>query len=224
MDTFPEFKVYAEQIAELARWAYGKGWAPATSTNFSLGLPPHASPALCAITRSGVDKEWIDADQILAITEQGHPVGNTTLLPSAEALLHTMIYLATNAGAVLHTHSVAGAVLSRLLVQQEKLILSGWEILKGLGDTQAHDTVLTLPIFPNSQDIPTLAESIRPCLVSANPPYGFLIAGHGLYTWGKDLSEGKRHLEVLEFLLQCELEVRRHGHVTDSRPTSDPAP
>jgi methylthioribulose-1-phosphate dehydratase len=33
---------------------------------------------------------------------------------------------------------------------------------------------------------------------------GYLIAGHGLYTWGKSFEIAKRHLEVLEFLLECE--------------------
>ena len=32
--------------------------------------------------------------------------------------------------------------------------------------------------------------------------YGFLLAGHGLYTWGKTIAEAKRHIEVLEFLFE----------------------
>jgi methylthioribulose-1-phosphate dehydratase len=32
--------------------------------------------------------------------------------------------------------------------------------------------------------------------------YGILLAGHGLYTWGKTLFEARRHLEILEFLLE----------------------
>lgn len=216
MEPCPEFKVYAEQIAELARWAYGKGWAPATSTNFSLRLPLYASPALCAVTSSGVDKEWINANHVLAINEHAHPVGDTSLTPSAEALLHVMVYQATEAAVVLHTHSVAGTVLSNLLANDEKLVIRDWEIVKGFREIHTHDTELTLPIFQNSQDIPALVELIRPCITGTHPPYGFLIAGHGVYTWGRNLSEGKRHLEVLEFVLQCELEVRRHGHAPGS--------
>jgi methylthioribulose-1-phosphate dehydratase len=34
--------------------------------------------------------------------------------------------------------------------------------------------------------------------------HGYLIAGHGLYTWGKSFEIAKRQLEVLEFLLECE--------------------
>ncbi len=37
------------------------------------------------------------------------------------------------------------------------------------------------------------------------PPFhGFLLAGHGLYTWGCDLEEARRHVEIYEFLFQVE--------------------
>ncbi|MEC8305131.1 MAG: class II aldolase/adducin family protein [Planctomycetota bacterium] len=26
---------------------------------------------------------------------------------------------------------------------------------------------------------------------------------HGLYTWGKDIDEARRHIEVYEFLFEC---------------------
>jgi methylthioribulose-1-phosphate dehydratase len=32
--------------------------------------------------------------------------------------------------------------------------------------------------------------------------HGFLIRRHGLYTWGRDLDEAKRHVEILEFLFE----------------------
>jgi len=39
--------------------------------------------------------------------------------------------------------------------------------------------------------------------------WGYLIDGHGLYAWGRDMPEARRHLEAFEFLLGCELELRR---------------
>ena len=39
--------------------------------------------------------------------------------------------------------------------------------------------------------------------------WGYLIAGHGLYAWGRDISEARRHLDAFEFMLGCELEMRR---------------
>ena len=33
--------------------------------------------------------------------------------------------------------------------------------------------------------------------------YGYLIRRHGLYTWGRDLAEARRHVEIFEFLFEC---------------------
>ena len=41
--------------------------------------------------------------------------------------------------------------------------------------------------------------------------WGYLIAGHGLYAWGRDIAEARRHLDAFEFMLGCELELRRMG-------------
>lgn len=212
MDTVPDFKVYADQLADIARWAYRKGWAPGTSTNYSVRLPDRAAPAFCAITSSGADKETFDADQVLAVDRQGLPLNGSRLKPSAETLLHLMLYQSMEAGAVLHTHSLAAALLSRLASEQGHVTLSGWELLKGLDGIDRHDCSVRLPVFPNSQDIRFLAASIAPHLTGQPRCHGFLLAGHGLYTWGRDVPEAKRHLEVFEFLLQCEREVRSYGH------------
>ncbi|MEK7235992.1 MAG: methylthioribulose 1-phosphate dehydratase [Nitrospirota bacterium] len=207
MDDSQDFKVFADQLADIARWAYRKGWAPATSTNYSVRLPEHATPAFCVITSSGVDKETIDPDRVLAVDRLGVPVNGCTLKPSAETPLHVMLYRAMGAGAVLHTHSMAAALLSRSAGESGCLKLSGWELLKGLDGIETHDCEVVLPVFPNSQDIPALADHIESHLPRTQPCYGFLLAGHGLYAWGKDLMTAKRHLEVFEFLLQCEREV-----------------
>jgi len=212
MDAFPDFKVYADQLADIARWAYRKGWAPGTSTNYSVRLPEHAAPAFCAITSSGVDKETIDPDQVLAVDRNGTPVNGCALTPSAETRLHVMLYRTMGAGAVLHTHSLAAALLSRSAEKHGRLTLSGWELLKGLDGIATHDCEVILPVFPNSQDIPALAGHIEARLPHAQSCYGFLLAGHGLYAWGQDIAAAKRHLEVFEFLLQCEREVRSYGN------------
>lgn len=211
MDTFRDFKRYADQVADTARWAARMGWAPATSTNYSVRLPDEAAPAVCAITASGVEKERLDTDSVLAVDSDGNPMNGHQLRPSAETLLHLMLYRRTNIGAVLHTHSLAGALLSRLAETAGHLSFSGWELLKGLEGIDRHDREVRLPIFQNSQDMARLAAHIEPRLPQTEPCYGFLLAGHGLYVWGKTLPDAKRHLEVFEYLLQCEGAVRHHG-------------
>jgi methylthioribulose-1-phosphate dehydratase len=32
--------------------------------------------------------------------------------------------------------------------------------------------------------------------------HGFLLLRHGLYSWGDTLADAKRHVEILEFLLE----------------------
>ncbi len=218
MQGLSEIKAYADQIAEIARWAYRNGWAPATSTNYSVRLPPDAAPAICAITSSGVDKLTLQADDVLAVDREGRPADGSGLIPSAETLLHLMIYETRNAGAVLHTHSKAAALLSRFAAVDGRVLLSGWEMLKGLEGVTTHESEVALPVFPNSQDIPALAAYIKPWLGALPSCFAFLLSGHGLYVWGKDLTQAKRHLEACEFLLQCEWEVRRHGNIARPRP------
>jgi len=217
MESFPEFKTYAQQLVDLARWAYRNNWAPGTSTNYSVRLPQQAAPAFCAITSSGVDKKSIEVEHIVAVDSQGRPVDGKGLRPSAETLLHMMLYKTLDAGAVFHTHSIAATLLSKMASDQGSLILSGWEILKGLNGIDTHEAEVVLPIFPNDQDMTALAALIEPRLMKERPVFGFLIAGHGLYVWGHDLNETKRHLEVYEFVLQCEREVKIYGQASNSR-------
>ena len=114
MDGFLDFKRYADQVAETARWAARKGWTPAISTNFSIRLPAEATPAICAITATGIDKDQFDSDSVMAVSDAGNPMNGSRLRPSAETPLHLMLYRRQHIGAVLHTHSIAGALLSRL--------------------------------------------------------------------------------------------------------------
>lgn len=212
MGTSENFKPFADQVADTARWAARKGWAPATSTNYSVRLPADAAPAICAITASGIDKDHLDSDAVIAIDGDGHPLYGSHLRPSAETPLHLMLYRRANVGAVLHTHSIAGALLSRWVEATGFVTFSGWELLKGLEGIDRHDCDVTVPVFPNSQDMTGLAAHIEPRLPTTEPCYGFLLAGHGLYVWGKTLVDAKRHLEVFEYLLQCEREVRSHDY------------
>ena len=217
MTRYPEFKMLAEQLVETARWASRMGWAPATSSNYSVRLPDDAAPAYCAITSSGVDKSAIEVEHILAVDHRGRPVDADGLKPSAETLLHLLLYRTMGAGAVLHTHSLPAALLSQLARDEGQVLLSGWELLKGLGGVDTHEVEVSLPVFPNSQDMQALSVRVEESLSRERSCYGFLLAGHGLYAWGKDLLEAKRHLEVLEYLLQCQREVTLHGHSTSTR-------
>lgn len=217
MTQYPDFKIVAEQLVQTAQWASRMGWAPATSSNYSVRLPDDASPAYCAITSSGIDKSAIEVEHILAVNQHGTPIDADGLKPSAETPLHLLLYRTMGAGAVFHTHSLPAALLSQLAREEGQVLLSGWELLKGLSGVDTHEIEISLPVFPNSQDMQALSTRVEQALSKKRSCYGFLLAGHGLYAWGKDIPEAKRHLEVFEYLLQCQREVTRHGHSANTR-------
>jgi methylthioribulose-1-phosphate dehydratase len=119
-------------------------------------------------------------------------------------MLHVALAGAAGAGAVLHTHSVMGTVLSERFLPNGSLPIAGYEMLKGLAGITTHETAIEVPIFPNTQDIPDLAARLTERLrdPAAPMPHGFLIAGHGLYAWGENLAAARRHIEVFEFLFE----------------------
>lgn len=187
-------------VRELAQ----RGWTPATSSNFSSRI----DPGHVAITVSGRDKGRLTEADIMVVDLDGSPVA-TSHRPSAETLLHTQLYKRyPQIGCVLHTHSQTQTVASRLYAGQGHVHLEGYELLKAFSGTTTHETELDLPVYPNTQDMPTLAAQVDATL-DRQPMWGYLIDGHGLYAWGRDMAEARRHLEAFEFLLGCELELRR---------------
>ena len=165
-------------------------------------------PLQLLMAPSGVDKGQVPADQLIVVDEQGKVLTGKGKA-SAETALHLRIVEATHAGAVLHTHSVPGTVLSRHYETTGGIALKGWEMLKGLVGINTHDCSITIPVISNSQSMDELGDAIAPFLETA--PCGFLVAGHGLYAWGADLNASKRHLEILEFLLKVKLTQMQIG-------------
>jgi methylthioribulose-1-phosphate dehydratase len=196
--------VCAQTIAAAGRKLGAQGLTPATSSNFSMRL----DEAHVAITISGRDKGTLSPDDIMVIDNDGQPVGAGR--PSAETLLHTQIYhLYPDANAVLHTHSRTQTVASRLFAAAGVVRLQGYELLKAIAGHTTHATHIDLPVFPNTQEMPELAAQVDAWIRADKPLYGYLIEGHGIYSWGRDMTEAERHIEAFEFLLGCELDLRR---------------
>ncbi|MFK2875587.1 methylthioribulose 1-phosphate dehydratase [Rhodanobacter hydrolyticus] len=199
------FAARAEAIADAARELALAGWTPATSSNFSMRIDAEHA----AITISGRDKGKLGRDDIMLVDMQGHAVG-TDARPSAETALHTQIYRRwPGAQAVLHTHSRTQSVASRLFARDGLIRLEGWELQKAIAGHTTHESVLEIPVFPNTQHMPELVARVDAWLDAGKPLAAYLIDGHGIYTWGRDMAEARRHLEALEFLLGCELDLRR---------------
>ncbi|HEL7630147.1 TPA: methylthioribulose 1-phosphate dehydratase [Stenotrophomonas maltophilia] len=189
-----------DNVRELAQ----AGWTPATSSNFSHRLDDRHA----AITVSGKDKGRLIEDDIMVVDFDGQAVGRP-LRPSAETLLHTQLYRRfPEVGCVLHTHSPVQTVASRLYAPQRHIRLEGYELLKAFAGNSTHEMAIDVPVFANTQDMNVLSAQVED-LLDRQTLWGYLIDGHGLYAWGRDMAEARRHLEAFEFLLHCELELRR---------------
>jgi methylthioribulose-1-phosphate dehydratase len=190
-----------EYLVRLGQDFHRRGWALGTSGNFSVVV--ERQPLRLAITSSSVDKGRLAADQILEIDDNGRVLGSGSQgKPSAETLLHLAIASNLQAGAVLHTHSVWSTILSDYHVGSGGFFIEGYEMLKGLDGVVTHEHREWLPILENSQNMEALAAETKRTLQENPRIHGFLIRRHGLYTWGRDLEEAARHVEIFEFLLE----------------------
>jgi methylthioribulose-1-phosphate dehydratase len=197
-----EFQQRARELIEAGRFIHRRGWAPATSGNFSARL----SDGRIAITVSGKHKGELAPDDIMLIDAEGRPLDGKK--PSAETLLHTSLYRRyPSVGAVLHPHTPGATMISRLV--RDALVLEDYELLKALAGIDTHETRIHIPIFPNDQTIPRLALKVDEYLELHGDIHGYIIAGHGFYTWGETVRDALRHVEALEFLF--DIETRLHG-------------
>ncbi len=193
------FTATSVALARVGRGFYERGWVLGTSGNFSAVV--NRDPLRLAITSSGVDKGVLAPENILLIDEAANVLdGNGR--PSAETLLHLAIARLRGAGAVLHTHSVWSNILSNAFASDGGFKIEGYEMLKGLAGVSTHEHSEWVPIIDNSQDMTGLAASVSEALSEYPESHGFLLLRHGLYTWGRDLEEAKRHVEIFEFLLE----------------------
>jgi len=193
------FQELARAVCEIGREAHARGWALGTSGNMS--AVTSRDPLRLAITPSGADKGCLAAEQILEIDATGAMVAGSGR-PSDEARIHLAVVEARGAGAVLHTHSIWSTLLSEVCASEGGVAISGYEMLKGLAGVRTHEHRELLPIVANRQDWHEGAPSITDALLAHPAAHGLLLRGHGLYTWGRDVPEARRHLEVLEFLLE----------------------
>jgi methylthioribulose-1-phosphate dehydratase len=189
----------ASSLAETARGFYQRGWALGTGGNFS--AVAGAEPLRLLITSSGIDKGRLTTDQFVQVDGDGKIVAGEGR-PSDETKLHLTIVRQRSAQAVLHTHSVWSTTLSALLINESGIEISGFEMLKGLAGVRTHEHKEWLPILDNSQDMDALARELEDLLRLRPNTHGFLLRGHGLYTWGKSVAEARRHVEIFEFLLE----------------------
>jgi methylthioribulose-1-phosphate dehydratase len=200
------------QLRAIGREFHARSWSLGTSSNYSCVVS--REPLELVITASGKDKSALGPDDFVRVDAEGRACDGSGRKSSAETLLHCLIARLVPAlgggpvGAVLHTHSVWGTILSAADLPHGRLRIEGYEMLKGLDGIGTHDTHEDVPIFANSQDMVDLSGRIAAAFERLDwrgprpPVHGFLLSGHGLYTWGATLADARRQIEIHEFLFE----------------------
>ncbi len=159
-----------------------------------------------AITVSGTDKGRLRDEDIMQVDLSGHSASGKRA--SAELGLHLQLYKRDpSIGAVLHTHSLNATLCSQLAANECRF--DGLELLKAFEGVASHDVEFRVPVFDNTQDIEALANQVEEHMQTTGQGHGYLIRGHGLYTWGTTMTDCMRHLEALEYLLAYSM--LKHG-------------
>ncbi|WP_127530700.1 methylthioribulose 1-phosphate dehydratase [Paenibacillus kobensis] len=177
-----------------------RNWFPGTSGNLSVRVGEFDPSSFhFAITASGKDKTVHTPEDFLFVDKDGKPSEPTKLKPSAETLIHCEIYRMTGAGAIFHVHTVFNNVISEYFGERGSVPVDGVELIKGLGnwEEEAH---IDIPIVPNYADIPRIVPEVTAKLQQGVP--GIILRKHGIYAWGANAFEAKRHLEAFEFIFE----------------------
>jgi methylthioribose-1-phosphate isomerase len=180
--------VAVRRIVEIARALYVRGWMAGTAGNISVRAGENA-----VITGSGLSKGELSADDTVTVkVADSQPVSGKRR-PSAETAIHTAVYRATNADAVVHVHPPHATAQS--IGASQALQFSGYELIKGLGATEN----ISIPIFANHSDVSRIGADIEHYLAEhPDAPPVLFIAGHGVTAWGADLAQARDRLECLE--------------------------
>ncbi len=186
-------------LIDAGRDLHAHGWVPATSGNFSHRL----NKSTVAMTVSGWHKGKLEEAGLMKVDMNAQPV-RTKKQPSAEALLHTQLYNRyPDVNAILHVHSPNATLISRRFPGGVRI--ESFELLKAFPGISTHTASVDIPVFANDQDIPRMARAIDAWWRRGGDAPGYLINGHGLYTWGETMQDTLRHLEAFDFLFECML-------------------
>lgn len=190
-------------VPDVAARMYRNGWMRGTSGNISRRV--ERDPLVIEVSASGVAKDRLEPEHALRVDGEGVLLPGQDGIPSAEARVHAAIAREADAGGVVHVH-LHSSVLAAA-IRPEGIPLAHIEQLKGLGLTA--DERIVVPVVPNSQDMAELSDWI---LQKMNPRIpAVIVAGHGVYVWGRDLEEAAQRTESLDWLLHLSVECHRLG-------------
>ena len=193
-------KKVTDMIA-IGKTFYDKNWLLGTSGNLSSLIS--RDPLRFIITASGMDKGTLIKDAFVEVIGENNGsyqvTKNTSKKPSGETLLHKVIYQYTDAETIIHIHSSEAVFVAELFANKGIFTFQGYEVQKGLGFKNICEEC-RIPILENKENLHELANEF----ISRWEPsqIAFLIKNHGLFVWGRSLSEAKRCTELLQHMFE----------------------
>ncbi len=190
-------------ICELCRQFYTQGWVSGTGGGISIreGDKVYMAP-------SGVQKERLQPEDLFELDTEGNvlkaPAGNL----SACAPLFFNAFRIREAGAVMHSHSV-NALLATL-ISGDEFRVTHLEMMKGIRGVGFHDE-LVVPVIENTAHEHELADSMAEAMEAHPKSFAVLVRRHGVYVWGRDWVEAKRHAECYDYLFEAAVKMRQLG-------------
>ncbi|MFC4008100.1 class II aldolase/adducin family protein [Nonomuraea purpurea] len=174
------------QLCEYGRRAAELGLVIGTSGNLSV-----RQGDLVAVTPSGVALDRLTPEMCPVVDIEGRLVEGE-LQPSSETPMHLAVYAATDAQAIVHTHSVFGTVVATTMSELPPVHYNAL-LLGGVVKVAEYATYGT----------PELAANVRAALEGKQAA---LMANHGGVTIGATLEQAFEATRLLEWL--CEVYVR----------------
>ncbi|MEZ4380592.1 MAG: methylthioribulose 1-phosphate dehydratase [Nannocystaceae bacterium] len=202
-------------ICELCRLFYGLGWVSGTGGGISI-----RGPEGIFIAPSGVQKERMQPEDIYLLDGDALDHAVVRRAPTNPALkisecrpLFFNAYRQRGAGAVIHSHSIWALLAARLFAPDgapSELRCQGVEMQKGLRGIGCFDT-LRVPIIANTAREAELTDSMSAAIDAYPDVDAVIVAGHGVYVWGRDWVQAKTQAECYDYLFRALVEAHRMG-------------
>ncbi len=191
MHTTGELQTAREQLASYCGRLVADGLAVGTAGNLSV-----RAGDVIAITPSGISYTELAPADICVVTLAGEHV-DVPQTPSSELPMHLAVYAATNAGAVVHTHSAEVIALSTVHSELPAIHYA----IAGLGGPVR---VAAYTRF-GSDGLATAA------VAALDGRRAVILQNHGAVCYGPTLPEAYDRALVLEWLARVYRLARAHG-------------
>ena len=190
-----EYKL-KEQICEIGRRVYAKGFAAANDGNISIRL--NDREVLCTPTM--VSKGYLKPEHLCKVDYEGKQLAGTRKR-SSEILLHLAVYKHNpKVNAVVHCHPPHATAFAVAQEPIPKCVLPEVEVFLGEVPIAIYET-------PGTQKF---ADTIIPFVKNCNT---IILANHGTVTFGPDLEKAYWNSEIIDAYCRILILARQLGRV-----------